>query len=61
MTQIMSLLNLAPEIQEKILFLLRTLKGHDPITTKKVLPIARILPWLSQRRVWEKLKQQNGV
>jgi hypothetical protein len=61
MTQIMSLLNLAPDIHEEILFLPRTLKGHDPITTKKVLPIARILPWPSQRRAWEKLKKQNGL
>jgi len=59
MTQIMSLLNLAPEIQEEILFLPRPQKGHDPITTKKMLPVARILPWQSQRRAWEKLKQQN--
>jgi hypothetical protein len=59
MTQIMSLLNLAPDIQEELLFLPRTLKGFDPITTRKMLPIARILPWPSQRRAWERLKGQK--
>jgi len=29
-TQIMKLLNLAPDIQEEILFLPRTVKGRDP-------------------------------
>jgi hypothetical protein len=52
MTQIMSLLNLAPDIQEELLFLPRTLKGFEPITTRKVLPVARILPWPNQRRAW---------
>jgi len=31
-TQIMNMLNLAPDIQEAILFLPRTIKGRDPIT-----------------------------
>jgi len=61
MTQIMGLLNLAPDIQEEILFLPRTQKGHDPITTKKMLPVTGILAWPSQRRAWEKLKKENGI
>jgi len=61
MTQIMSLLNLAPEIQEENLFLLRTTKGQDPISNKQVLPVARVLPWQSQRRAWEILTKQNGA
>ncbi|WP_339748247.1 hypothetical protein [uncultured Rubinisphaera sp.] len=32
MTQIMNLLNLAPEIQEAILFLLQVEQGGDPVT-----------------------------
>jgi hypothetical protein len=49
MIQIMSLLNLAQDIQEDILFLLRTLKNDDPITAKKILPVVRILSWPFQR------------
>lgn len=37
-TQIMNLLNLAPDIQEEILFLPRTLKGRDPIRERHLRP-----------------------
>jgi hypothetical protein len=40
-TQIMNLLQLAPDIQEAILFLPRTVKGRDPIREKHVRPIAQ--------------------
>ncbi|HQI27050.1 MAG TPA: hypothetical protein PLT20_03115, partial [Sedimentisphaerales bacterium] len=41
-TQIMNLLNLAPDIQEEILFLPRTVKGRDPIRERDVRPIAAV-------------------
>jgi len=56
-TQIMSLLNLAPDIQEEILFLPRTTTGRDPIKEKDVRPIAAVPHWHRQRRMWEKLVQ----
>jgi hypothetical protein len=51
-TQIMNLLNLAPDIQEEILFLPRTEHGRDPIQEHMVRPIAAILDWKKQRRLW---------
>ena len=63
-TQIMNLLNLAPDIQEELLFLPRTLKGRDPIRERHLRPIAAVLDWRKQRRMWKQLlaKQQaaNG-
>lgn len=55
-TQIMNLLNLAPDIQEAILFLPRTVKGRDPIKEKVMRPIAAIPHWTRQRKMWRKLK-----
>lgn len=57
MTQIMMLLNLAPDIQEQILFLPRTQRGRDPIIEKDVRPIAQTLDWRKQRRIWAALKR----
>jgi hypothetical protein len=54
-TQIMNLLNLAPDIQEAILFLPRTVKGRDPIKEKVMRPIAAIPHWTRQRKMWRKL------
>jgi len=54
-TQIMNLLHLAPDIQEEILFLPRTLKGHDPITERKLRPITAEPDWEKQRRMWREI------
>lgn len=59
MTQIMTLLNLAPDIQEQILFLPRTQRGRDPIIENDVRPIAQTFDWNKQRRLWSNL--QRGV
>ena len=59
MTQIMSLINLAPDIQEEILYLPRTQQGWDPITVKKLIPIAQQIKWLTQRHMWEELKNNT--
>lgn len=48
-TRIMDLLNLAPDIQEAILFLPRTVKRSDPIREKDIRPIAH---WTRQRNKW---------
>lgn len=53
-TQIMNLLNLAPDIQEALLFLPRTLKGRDPIREKDVRPIAGVPHWNRQRKMWKR-------
>jgi hypothetical protein len=56
MTQIMSLLLLAPDIQEEILFLPRSDGGRDPIREKAVRPIASVPDWRKQRVMWRDLK-----
>ena len=45
----MALRFLAPEIQEAILFLPRTLKGRDPIRERMIRPIAYEPDWGRQR------------
>jgi hypothetical protein len=55
LSQIASLLGLAPDIQEEILFLPRTLKGRDPIQLRHLLPIAAIPDWRKQRSRWKSL------
>jgi len=58
-TQIMNLLLLAPEIQEEILFLPRTVKGIDRIRERDLRPIAAVADWAGQRRMWIDLTQSR--
>jgi hypothetical protein len=55
LSQIASLLCLAPDLQEEILFLPRTLRGRDPIQLRHLLPIAAIPDWRKQRSRWKSL------
>jgi hypothetical protein len=57
-SQIMNLLNLAPDIQKALLFLPRTLKGHDLINLRQLQPIAAISDWRKQRRMWQELEDR---
>jgi len=59
-TQIMNLLNLAPDIQEEILFLPRTTCGRDPIRERHIRHIAPVLDWKKQRRMWQELKGRSS-
>jgi hypothetical protein len=52
LTQIMNLLNLAPDIQEAILHLPRVESGRDPVTERDLRPIAAVADWGKQRRMW---------
>ena len=54
-SQILNLLNLAPDIQEAILDLPRTLMGRDAVILRRVLPIASTMEWAEQRGMWEGL------
>lgn len=51
-TQIMNLLLLAPEIQEEILFLPKTTKGHDRINLKHLQAVALVRDWGKQWERW---------
>ena len=53
----MSLLALAPDIQEDILFLPRIQAGRDAIKEHEVRSMAATLDWRKQRRLWADLRQ----
>jgi hypothetical protein len=54
-SQIMNLLNLAPDIQEALLFLPRTVRGRDPIILRDLQPIASTPAWKKQQVLWQQL------
>lgn len=54
-TQIMNLLNLAPDIQEEILFLPPIESGRDPIRELQLRPITLVPDWRKQRQMWRAL------
>ncbi|MBX3399519.1 MAG: hypothetical protein KF873_12315 [Gemmataceae bacterium] len=56
-SQIMNLLNLAPDIQEEILHLPRTETGRAPIILADLQPIASTPDWRKQRTLWRELKE----
>lgn len=51
-TQIMNLLLLAPDIQEQILFLPRTVSGRDPISERMLRHVGSTPVWSEQRKRW---------
>jgi hypothetical protein len=59
-TQIMNLLQLAPDIQEQLLFLRQPEQGRDPIHLVRLQPIAALMDWKRQRRSWRELLRQTG-
>ena len=54
-SQLASLLHLAPDLQEALLFLPPTVRGRDPIILADLMPIAATLDWRKQRRLWKQL------
>jgi hypothetical protein len=59
-SQILNLLNLAPDLQEAILFLPRTERGRDAIVLRELQPIASIVDWRKQRVLWQQLFGPNN-
>ena len=57
MSQILSLLSLAPDLQEYLLFLQRPARGRQALTLRQVLNVAAALDWHEQRRRWRKLRR----
>jgi hypothetical protein len=55
LSQILSLNNLAPGIQEALLFLPKTTSGSDRITEKSVRQIAGKADWADQRKLFQGL------
>ncbi len=54
-TQVMNMLNLAPDIQEEILFLPPTTAGRDPISERALRRVTAILRWDRQRKLWREM------
>jgi hypothetical protein len=54
-SQIASLLHLAPDIQEQLLFYHRPVRGRDPLHLARLQPIAAEIEWKKQRRLWRQL------
>jgi hypothetical protein len=59
MSQILSLLNLAPDLQEQLLFLQRPARGRTAPVLRQVLQVAAALDWDEQRRRWRRLQRAN--
>jgi hypothetical protein len=56
-SQIVSLVQLAPDIQEEVLFLPALRHGRAPVILAQLMPIAATPDWASQRRKWRALRQ----
>jgi hypothetical protein len=58
LSQIVSLLNLAPDVQEHVLFSQRPTRGRQQVPTlRQLLSVAAALDWDEQRRRWRKLRR----
>ena len=60
-SQIMSLLYLAPDLQEQLLFLRPTTRGRDRLQLRHLLPVAATADWKRQRRQWQALRTLLGT
>lgn len=59
-TQIMSLLRLAPDIQEDILNLSCAFKGRDPIRHRHLRMVFQEERWDKQRIIWDKMSKSSN-
>ena len=56
-TQVMQFLQLAPDIQEELLFLPLVTQGRDPIHEKVLRPLCAEIHWKRQREKWAALRK----
>jgi len=54
-TQIMNMINLAPDIQEELLYLPLIYNGRDPISERDIRPVVAVPDWRKQRKMWTEL------
>jgi hypothetical protein len=59
MTQIMSLLNLAPDIQEELLYLPEVIQGKSQIPERLLWPLTWEMDWRVQRRMWARIRKMQ--
>jgi len=60
-TQIMNLLNLAPDIQEEILFMPPTAKVRQAFPERRIRSIAAVPDWRKQRRMWRVMQEKGSA
>jgi integrase len=60
-SQVLSLLLLAPDIQETLLFPPPTERGRDPIRLRQLQALAALPDWRHQRRRWQELRSATGL
>jgi hypothetical protein len=58
LSQILSLLYLAPDLQEALLFWERPRRGREPLPLRHILPLTAMLDWHEQRRRWRQLRRR---
>lgn len=60
MTQIMNLLNLAPDIQEELLFLSAAFEGRNVLGERELRTLVDGSDWAGQRRRWRRVVVRTG-
>jgi site-specific DNA recombinase len=60
MTQVMNLLNLAPEIQEEILFLREVEEGPEPVSERALRRLPGVMSWDDQVEAWNQLRGRHS-
>ena len=60
MTQIMSLLNLAPDILEELLYLPEVIQGKAKIHERLLRPLTTKIDWRVQRKMWKKINAHQA-
>jgi predicted component of type VI protein secretion system len=58
LVQIMSLVNLAPDVQEAVLFLPAAVSSTDPVTERQLQQVVAAADWEAQRSLWRRLTHQ---
>ena len=61
MSQIMNLLNLAPDIQEEILGLAATSASTPHVAERQIRFIAKLVAWSPQRLAWTELRSGSAA
>ena len=59
--QVMNLLQLAPDIQEAILYLPLTERGRDPLHLRQLQAMAAVLDWRKQRQMWQEILSTRDI
>ena len=60
-SQILQLNQLAPEIQEQLLFLPPTRPGSDRLLERHVRSLARMVDWRKQRQLFQAVREQLSL